>query len=608
MKYYIAVYQKLKEIYQSQSSLQNDITLICPSLVMYEKDDLQLLNPDVTEKDASKKSESYRKKADVSYQLNTVPVSSYFWDINPANSLPDIYENILNELKLPNLSERIDTLSKDASSVLWDQAGKETKLYKAYQKFLAVYEKKLAAIYDHLQIYTEEQSEEEKKHWQEQLQFLTKQKQLAYLELDIKGYKETIEKALEESEHHSELDRYYSLVEAAKSEFNASAETDIMTLNDIHSIGFIPYDFMDSEKGWTTLKFTKPELDSLYETAKNISEGLPPQVISIDYEDTAIEDIELDYQFVHLKRRWFHKSLFHDENFAVKPEMKISDGNSISNEYMLPAYPKVMILIKNLKIILAKSITEEQVANPGMMINFGPLFLKQQLFLNKSTSEKFLKPVTNKDTIKSDQLNYQLRKSVKEASSEKLTSLSSEIKPVVVEKPVLKGNFSGMKTMKMEKPIATTLTTKSAVSRNLSSYTDLKKPIVATLIINPGLFTPVPVSVPATTSSVTFYFSDKANSNPLYKCSVSIRGTDNSWFFEKETDENGQFTASLPTGNYSVEYRLDGYQNSSQTIKIENTHPAVFRFALEREEIKFTSYFLIGMVCEKIPATKIKNN
>ena len=607
MKYYIAVYQKLKEIYKSQSSLQNDISLICPSLVMYEKDDLQLLNPDFIENDKSKTGKSYRKKADVAYQLNTVPVSSNFWDINPANALPDIYENILNEVELPNLNKRIDAELAESGAELWDGTGKETKAFKSYQKFLTNYERKLEEIHEHLQSYHEAETEEEESSWQEKLQFLTKQKQLALLELDVKGFKATIEKALSKRNRNSKEDRFYTLVEEAKSEFLASKETDTMTRNDLYSIGFIPYDFMDSEKGWTSIKFSKTELDNLYDTAKTSSEGLPPQVISIDYDDASIEGIELDYQFIHLKRRWFYKSLFHDEHFSVKKEVKVSDGQTISNEYMLPAFPKVMMLIKNLKIILAKSITEEQVANPGMMINFGPLFLKQQLFLNKSTSEKFLKAVTNKYTIKSDQLNYQLRKSVKEASEAKLSTSGSEAKPVTVEKPVLQGGFPGLKTMKLEKPISTTVSTKSAAAVSSAFGKQMNKPVLGTLIIHPGLFSPVPIPLPPKTANVTFYFTDKVNLQPLYKCSISIRGTDNSWFFEKETDEIGQLTTSIPPGSYSIEYRLDGYQNNTVKIKIDNTNPAVFRYQLEREEIKFTSYFLIGMVCEKLPAIPQQN-
>lgn len=128
---------------------------------------------------------------------------------------------------------------------------------------------------------------------------LNKEKDLALLEFEVKGKKRTVEKILEATNKSSEADRYVTAVNYAKSEFSASTETDITTLNDIHSIGFIPYDFMESEKGWTTVKLNKTELEQLYKNASEKAAGLPPQVITIDYQDSSIEGIELDYQFVH---------------------------------------------------------------------------------------------------------------------------------------------------------------------------------------------------------------------------------------------------------------------------------------------------------------------
>lgn len=94
--------------------------------------------------------ESYRKKADIAYQLNTVPVSSNFWDVNPSNSLSDIYENILNDIEIPNIEERLSELTEESQLILWDKNGKETKDFKTYQKYLNQYESKVKDITDHL--------------------------------------------------------------------------------------------------------------------------------------------------------------------------------------------------------------------------------------------------------------------------------------------------------------------------------------------------------------------------------------------------------------------------------------------------------------------------
>lgn len=141
--------------------------------------------------------ESYRKKADIAYQLNTVPVSSNFWDVNPSNSLSDIYENILNDIEIPNIEERLSELTEESQLILWDKNGKETKDFKTYQKYLNQYESKVKDITDHLKTLNDLFSEVASKNWQEQLAVLNKEKDLALLEFEVKGKKRTVEKILE---------------------------------------------------------------------------------------------------------------------------------------------------------------------------------------------------------------------------------------------------------------------------------------------------------------------------------------------------------------------------------------------------------------------------
>lgn len=186
---------------------------------------------------------------------------------------------------------------------------------------------------------------------------------------------------------------------------------------------------------------------------------------------------------------------------------------------MLPAFPKVMMLVKNLKIILNNTISEQEILTQNMLINFGPLFLKKQLFINKSTSEKFLKAVTNKESINSDQLNYMRRKTVQNVTLDANVDANQQFKPVVVEKPVLSG-FSG-DTERMTKPVATAVFSNKENFTARASLKD-KSLVASTLFINPGLFTPLPFPVPATTSTITFYFTDKVNAQPSYKCALSI--------------------------------------------------------------------------------------
>ncbi len=103
MKYFVAVYQKLRNTYMSQSSMENDLPMICPSLRVYENEELELLKPQSLLNDDQKKALSIIKKQNVAYELNSVPISPNFWDLNPNNALFDIYRDILEKNRLKNL-------------------------------------------------------------------------------------------------------------------------------------------------------------------------------------------------------------------------------------------------------------------------------------------------------------------------------------------------------------------------------------------------------------------------------------------------------------------------------------------------------------------------
>lgn len=133
MKYYIALYQKLKEIYFSQSSRSNDLVLICPSLRLYEMDDLQLLKPQSLIGDPSQIAGSILKKQQVSYELNSIPNSDKFWDLNPNNTLFDAYRDILDYSTVKELTKNLDEVVKaDYPKLIAN--GKDTPEYKAYKK------------------------------------------------------------------------------------------------------------------------------------------------------------------------------------------------------------------------------------------------------------------------------------------------------------------------------------------------------------------------------------------------------------------------------------------------------------------------------------------
>ncbi|SIQ90047.1 hypothetical protein SAMN05880574_1323 [Chryseobacterium sp. RU37D] len=589
MKYFVAVYQKLRNIYTSQSSMENDLPMICPSLRVYENEELELLKPPSLLNDDQKKALSIIKKQNVAYELNSVPISPNFWDLNPNNALFDIYRDILDKNSLKNLEESLDKVVASQSTILFDAKGADTKELKAYKKYQTAYETAVNNVATHLELFDGLDTDEEKTNWNDQLITLNNLKALAFSEWKVKGSKDLIEKELSRVNKNSDADLYLAMAQNAKNTFEAAEKTDVINNSSIHDINFIPYDFMENESGWNNMRLEKVELESLHNEAKSSNENLPSEILSIDYDESVIQAVEFDYSFVHLKRSWFNKNFMLSEMFEWNEPKKISDGQTISSDFKLSAFPKTMMLIKNLKIVLDPSITNDTVNNPNQLIYFGPLIMKQQLFVNKANNQKFLKAITNVRTIKSDQLNTLTRKTA--TLDAKISVPEAAPQPVaqpVTETPKVSPVFNNKINMGMMGAI-----------RTMRPVT----PVVGTPIRVPGIFVPIKVPIPTqpTAASVQFKVFDKINNDPIYKCAISIKGTNNNRIFEIETNEIGMISQMIPVGEYSIELRVDDYAVLNQNFSVVNTNPVNLEYRLQREEVKFKSFFLIGMICERMP-------
>ena len=598
MKYYIALYQKLKDIYFSESSKVNDLVLICPSLRLYEMEDLALLKPQSLITDPSQIAGSILKKQQVSYELNSLPAFDQYWDLNPNNTLFDAYREILNYAGVKELEQGLEALvSAENDKLLRD--GKETAEYKAYNKQMKEYEKRLAAVEAHLALWDEKVTDEEKQNWADQLTLLTLKKDMALANWKVKGYKVMIEEALQAQNRLSETDQFLGLFQTVKNYFDAAEKTDVTALSAIHDIHFIPYDFMENESGWSNLFLDKQELESLFAKARSNAQHLPTQILDIEYDEQYIESVELDYAFVHLKRGWFNKQIFNSSCFRWDETQPISDGKTVSTDFKLPAFPKVMLLMKNLKINLIDAISEEQVNNQDQIIHFGPVILKQQLFVNDKTRQKFLKTVTNKKTIKSDQLNYMIRKA---DEAEINVSRESPVKedPAIADPA---GRTRSIPLSRRVMPMAVNLSGKGSPSTVSTALKRDALPLRMHPFKRGELFTKIDVKIVEQSARVSLNINDSHSRKGNYKCALSVRGTDHNRVYGVETDQNGQITISLPPGSYEVEARADGYKVLKHLFQIGNALPVIHTWQMDREEIRFKSFFLVGMVCERIPKT-----
>ncbi|KXH79170.1 hypothetical protein [Chryseobacterium kwangjuense] len=624
MKYFVAVYQKLKNIYMSQSSMENDLPMICPSLRIYDNEELELLKPQSLLNDEQKKALSIIKKQNVAYELNSVPISPNFWDLNPNNSLFDIYRDILDKNNLKDLEENLDKVLDSKSTVLLDAKNSDTKEFKAYKKYRTLFEDAINKVSDHLQLFDGLDTDEEKNNWNDRLVSLNNLKELAFSEWKVKGSKDVIENELTKINKSSDADLYLAMAQNAKHTFEAAEKTDVISNSSIHDINFIPYDFMENESGWNSMRLEKSEMEGLHSEAKNSNENLPSEILSIDYDESMIQAVEVEYSFVHLKRNWFNKNFMLSGMFEWNEPKKISDGQTISNDFKLPAFPKTMILIKNLKVILDPSIVSTSVSNAEQLVYFGPMVMKQQVFVNKNNNQKFLKAITNIKTIKSDQLNY-LAKKTMIAGTPKATvvnNLSARIspdnEPVEVMKADTSASFAGkintgnlLNNIKNLRPLNPVPHEASPVQPTPQPANPIKGPwgswgpkfptIPRPIPIPTPIPTPIPVPVPPLGAMVQFRISDKINNEPIYKCAISIKGTNNNRIFEIESNEAGIISQLIPTGEYSIELRIDDYAILNQNFSVNSAMPLNLEYKLQREEVKFKSYFLIGMICERMP-------
>lgn len=608
MKYYTALFQKIKEYYKSQSSNPSELALICPSLRIYENDEIKLLLPQILLDDPLK-GEGLLKKQDLSFQLNSLPASDTFWDVNPANTLFNVYGELINADQ--GLSpDAIATVNEEAQKVLYDAKGKPTKEKKAYDKYLTQYETLLREWEMHVNTYDDAFSDDEKNIWLEKLNVILLKKEKMAVDHKLLGYKKQIEEAIKQLNSKDGLEIFLANLTNSRNTMEMSRKTGIQSLESYHDINFVPYDFMSNDSGWIKLSIDKKELDSLYEMAKNEKDAFPDEVISIDYDEKNIIGIELEFSIVTMLRNWFSLPTLTSEYFKWNGKQPVSDGQTISNDFLLSAFPKKMILIKNLKINIDPNISDAVVSNIDQLIHFGPIIMKNQLFTNASTNVRFIKAIKNKETLESNNVKYYSTKATLDepAPFEPEPVTTPPIKPIAsapvykalagIKQPLIKATMApGIKMMPSTDPAPTPVPTPSPQTSN--AVWGIKRFIRT----NPILFPPVIKDpTPAKTlTTVILSVTDSVSRQSVYKSEISIIGTNNNTFKEIESDKNGAIEFQLPVGNYKVKIKKDGYKVFETELKIENLFTVTKEYALAPESVTYDSFFLIGMICEKLP-------
>jgi hypothetical protein len=577
MKYYLALFQKIKSLYRERTGNPEELLLICPSSRLYEEDDLKLLLPDFMI-EGQRKGEALLKKQDISFQLNSIPSSDRFWDVNTDKALFDVYNQLLQAAQ--PVVKKASPADTAAQAVLYDGKNKPTKEKKGYDKYRKDLDTIIGEWELHLAKYPLQGSDEEKAAWSERLDGIHACKIKAVADLELLGYRTLVEDALAAVNRMTEYDRFIDRLADARALMKSMEKTGVQNLAGYHDINFIPYDFMDSPSGWTSMELGKSELETLYNEARQEKE-LPEDYFSIEYDEKYISGIELEFAVVGLVRSWLDLEPLKSEHYSHDGARPVSDGVNINGNFILPAYPRKLVFIRNLKINIDATVKPELVENIGQLVRFGPMLMKSQLFVNASSNQRFLKAVDNGSTLKSDNLNY----------------LSRKVEAFVETKPA---DPQPAAFLMASAPAARRLASRSAAS--VLMETRVAPLSLRGRLVNPELFQSITIpDLPVNLTSVVLAAGDSISKAPLYKCSISVLGTNNSLFREVETDKDGRISFSLPVGTFRVELRKDGYARMAVDLNIENSTPVNRAYALVRESVSYSSYFLLGVVCERLP-------
>ena len=589
MKYYTALFQKIKDYYKTQTTNDLEIPLICPSLRVYEESEMKLLLPQMLI-DEKSKGEALLKKQDISFQLNSIPSSDKYWDINPSNTLFEAYSKIINSAQ-NNTAEENELEIEEAKKILYDTKGKPTKEKKAYDKYIEFFDVLLLEWEEHVLKFNDLTSDDEKQIWLEKLNIILLKKEKLIIDHKLLGFKSIIEKAMKIINKSDGFDVFLSNLINSRNIMENSRKTGLQSLESYHDINFVPYDFMSNDNGWTKLILDKKELDELYKTVQLEKNDFPEEIISIDYDEKNILGVELEFSIINMQRNWFVLSPIVSSFFKWTEAKSISDGQTISNEFLLPAYPKKMILIKNLKINIDPSIDSEKVSNINQLIHFGPIIMKNQLFINSKSNVKFVKAIKNKETLKSNNINYYRAKA--NLSDTIKVNLGTRTKPIIRTNPNLKPTADAIR---ISRPISRATTAKPVRINPKPAM------IASTIRINPVLFQPATVlTINNNLTTIVVNILDKVTKEAVYKSEISIIGTNNSYFKEIESDKEGSIDFKLPIGNYKIKIVKDGYSILEQELKVENKNTITKEYSLSPESVNYDSYFLIGMICEKLP-------
>ncbi|MFV0564365.1 MAG: carboxypeptidase-like regulatory domain-containing protein [Flavobacteriaceae bacterium] len=566
MKFYIACIQKLKELVDGTSSNTKSTFAACSSLRVFEAADFEFLSGQLLN------AEQFLNSEDISAQLNSLGTDQTFWDVDAQANLYEYYKTHLEQLKLKGenavkLSEALD------KALLYNNNGEPSEKLLAYNDYLEQYETLIDGLNELYNNADADVAEDEKKSVYLKADIFRKKIALLLAQWRLNGFKDNIENALKSINKLSEYDQILELKNKVLSDIKNIEATGIQSASTYIKLQMVPYNFYKQENAWTGLEVTQNELNAILIRAQKQLKGFNNQILGLDYDETFINKITLNYCIITIKRPWLYKDLLQSEYI---------DSNTKKATYK---YAKKIVLIKDLRVILKEDLSEaekEQIQNNNI-IKFGPIFMKNQFFINNLSKEAFIKPVTDKK-IYTGKFALKLDKKLQKA-----TPLAMPVKP----------NYSAAH-------IATVV--KAAPGKPLKNPIKARKPIAGAkakplvMTAKTNLIFKIPdfkINLQKQ-SNIHINITDKLSKDGIYKAELSFKSLNTNFFKNIETNENGLAALTLPKGNYDISIRKNGYKELKFTQIVQENKNITISKILEPQEVVFDSYFLMGIIADEV--------
>ncbi len=588
MKFYIACIQKLNELVSNAATDVNDFFVPCPSLRVFDSGDFEFLSATAGSGD------SYLKSEDISIQLNSLSRDNTLWDIDPNQNLYDRYKNALEQLKLKDRTS-IETAVKDDFSLLYDAAGKPGKELKTYTARLAKYDELILAYKDLASKPTDTLDDNDKFALSLNMEVAEKKIALHVADWKATGFKDKIEAALEKINKVSEFDRFKNSLDTTKSDMLNAEKTGLQSLAAYSQVNIIPFNFYTEDYSWNSMEMEMADMELYFQKAKSALKGFNNDLLNFDYKEDFISKIKLSFCVIHLRRPWMKKDLLGSDFISE---------TGARNDFI---YPKKILLVKDLRVILKDPLTDDDKIKikGNNFIKFGPIFMKNQFFTNAVSKEAFIKPVTNK-MIYSGKMIKSI--DTKLASS---STLYTPTAPAVaaVAQPITAAPVSGGKVTMMKpglfnihggfKPAVTPQMSTHATVATITTTAD----VVPVKMVKSKDFIFFPNTTITVSVQSNLHFSIKDKLTPgvgIYKAEISITDKNSNYFKEIETDNDGTADMSIGKGTYDITIRKNGYREITFTQSVADNSNLAVEKSLEPQVITYDSFFMVGAICEPI--------